>query len=94
MIIIISLIINEFHIFLAESAGNSVDSAALYTLPKHFRCAAHTLNLVASTDADKAMSSNSTYKKTCRSAFAKARELWNKQSRLLFDMINIINILH
>ena len=44
-------------------------------LPKHMRCAAHTLNLVATTDADKALSKCGIYKKYYRSAFAKAQEL-------------------
>lgn len=50
-------------------------------LPKHERCAAHTLNLVATSDAGKALNNCSTYKKHYRSAFAKAQQLWNKQSR-------------
>ena len=49
-------------------------------LPKHWRCAAHTMNLVASVDTQKAFS-NLNYKKANRSAFAKAVALWNKQQR-------------
>ena len=52
-----------------------------YALPKHMRCAAHTLNLVATVDANKAVEECSLYKKVSRSAFGKAQELWNKQSR-------------
>ncbi|KAA0194063.1 hypothetical protein HAZT_HAZT005998 [Hyalella azteca] len=59
-----------------EQSGNE-----MYVLPQHQRCAAHNLNLVATSDAEKAMTSSSSYKKIYRSAFAKARELWNKQCR-------------
>ena len=45
------------------------------------RCAAHTLNLVATMDAKKALGQCSLYKKVSRSAFEKAQELWNKQSK-------------
>ncbi|XP_042216587.1 uncharacterized protein LOC121862388 [Homarus americanus] len=51
----------------------------LYELPKHLRYTAHTLNLVATTDAEKAFSDNN-YKAN-HSAFGKALSLWNKQHR-------------
>ena len=57
------------------------DGTVGIVLPSHMRCAAHTLNLVATTDADKAPKNCSTYKVLYRSAFAKAHTLWNKQSR-------------
>uniref|UniRef100_T1IRW0 HAT C-terminal dimerisation domain-containing protein n=1 Tax=Strigamia maritima TaxID=126957 RepID=T1IRW0_STRMM len=50
-------------------------------LPPHLRCASHTLNLVATTDAEKALIKSSTYKTICRLAFSKASNLWNKYSR-------------
>ena len=49
-------------------------------LPPHMRCAAHTLNLVASADADKALK-DSTFKTVSRRTMAKAQGLWNAQSR-------------
>lgn len=49
-------------------------------LPSHYRCAAHTLNLIATTDADRA-ELDSAYKKLSRSTFAKCQALWNKFSR-------------
>ena len=49
-------------------------------LPPHYRCAAHTLNLIATTDADHA-ELDSAYKKLSRSTFAKCQALWNKSGR-------------
>ena len=49
-------------------------------LPAHMRCAAHTLNLVATADASAAMLDN-TFKTASRRAMAKAQALWNAQSR-------------
>ncbi|KAF2366176.1 HTH CenpB-type DNA-binding domain [Trinorchestia longiramus] len=53
------------------------------TLPRHIRCAAHTLNLIATTDAAAIMDNpgNQDYKKILHSAFSKAQALWNKQSQ-------------
>lgn len=50
------------------------------TLPEHLRCCSHTLNLVATTDAEKALNDN-TYKKLYRQSMAKATALWNMTSR-------------
>ncbi|CAB4026702.1 transposase, partial [Paramuricea clavata] len=51
-----------------------------YDLPSHQRCACHTLQLIATGDADQA-EENATYKKFSRSAFAKCQALWNLSSR-------------
>ena len=58
-------------------------------VPKHIRCASHTLNLVATTDAGKTLNKFAIYKKYYHLAFAKAQEIWNKQSRSskAFDVI-------
>ena len=56
----------------------SVEDHLEYELPKHWRCAAHTTNLIASVDSEKAFS-NTNYKKAHRCAFGKAVALWNKQ---------------
>ena len=44
-------------------------------LPKHMRCASHTLNLVAITDAGKTLNKCAIHKKYYRSAFAKAQKI-------------------
>ncbi len=49
-------------------------------LPKHFKCAAHTLALVASKDSEKSLA-NPSLKKVARSFLAKARQIWNDQDR-------------
>ena len=58
------------------------DENPAYDLPKHWRCAAHTINLVASVDSQKAFY-DADYKKANRSAFGKAVALWNKQHKVL-----------
>jgi hypothetical protein len=60
-----------------------------YELPSHQRCATHSLNLVSTSDADKA-EQNAAYKKISRSAFGKCQSLRNKYSRstLAADAVN------
>jgi hypothetical protein len=50
------------------------------TLPEHLRCCSHTLNLIATTDAEKALNDKA-YKKLYRQSMAKATALWNMTSR-------------
>jgi hypothetical protein len=56
------------------------DDDSDFYLPPHQRCAAHTLNLVASHDVD-AANDDAVYKKIYRSTMAKCSSLWNKTSR-------------
>lgn len=49
-------------------------------LPLHHQCAAHTLNLIATTDLDKA-ASQGVSRKLYRSAMSKCAAIWNKANR-------------
>ena len=51
-----------------------------YSLPRHFRCAAHRLSLVASKDAENALT-NPTCKRVFRKLMGKLTDLFNKQNR-------------
>jgi hypothetical protein len=64
----------EVEQMLEENSNNS------YNLPVHMRCAAHTFNLIATVDSEKALDDVS-FKSICRKAMAKAQALWNLQSR-------------
>lgn len=75
---------NEFDDIEARDLHDGFDSLGEFlsddlSLPKHRRCAAHTLNLVATTDLKKVPLWS--YQKTCEKAFAKAEALWKKQNR-------------
>ncbi len=56
-------------------------SEGQFSLPPHFRCASHTLNLISCNDIDKWLSSNSDSKIVYRSATAKCAAIWTKASR-------------
>ncbi|XP_042229523.1 uncharacterized protein LOC121871369 [Homarus americanus] len=71
---------------LDESSGLGLD------LPVHMRCAAHTFNLIASVDADKALDSAS-FKSAYRKAMSKAQALWNLQSRSTVAADSILDAL-
>ena len=49
-------------------------------LPPQLKCAAHTLNLIATTDADKAVA-NKSYSRILQGSFGKCQALWNAVHR-------------
>ncbi|XP_031358213.1 uncharacterized protein LOC116181900 [Photinus pyralis] len=61
------------------------------TLPRHFRCASHTLNLIATKDAETALL-DSGYKKIYNSTFAKLTAIWNISHRSTAAADEIENI--
>jgi hypothetical protein len=67
----------EQYITVENVLEHAVDAAVL---PVHMRCAAHTLNLVATADAEKALLDD-TFQAASTTAMRKARQLWNAQSR-------------
>jgi len=68
----------DVHTILTDSINNESSSF----LPKHIRCASHTLNLLATTDFNKLVADESLgCKRLLRSAFAKCSSLWNSVSR-------------
>ena len=59
----------------------------MLSLPSHMRCSAHTLNLVATTDAD-SLDNDSSYERSCTSVFAKAQELITDNERISLSVKN------
>lgn len=69
--------------FIVLAPGTFADSSdeERFYLPSHVRCVAHTLNLLAKGDTDKAFnSSTGTFKGQYRTAIGKVKALWNKIS--------------
>ena len=75
----------------AFQAVGDLDASGLeYQLPSHQRCACHTLQLIATGDADQA-ESDGPYKKLSRAAFAKCQALWNKSSKSVLAAEAVVN---
>ncbi|KAL4088662.1 hypothetical protein QTP88_023749 [Uroleucon formosanum] len=69
-------------LLLGENNTENNEFENLYSLPKHHRCAAHTLNLVATKDFETALLCYQ-YKKQSRSTFAKINDIFNNMKFLL-----------
>lgn len=88
----ISEVLNNEEFNSNQQSNSNWEDTLLYNLPKHHRCASHTLNLIATADIEKAFRSNDdknvtnrcllgAYKKQSRLTFAKCQAIWNKQNR-------------
>ena len=64
----------------ADGVNDDESEEPVIVLPRHMRCCTHTINLVATTDAQKACDDKQ-YKRTHNAAMAKAAALWNLTSR-------------
>ncbi len=64
-----------------DTVLSNPDEASLHSLPAHHRCAAHTLNLISTTDVERDTKHHPGFTKLSRAAFAKCQALWNKQGR-------------
>uniref|UniRef100_A0A3Q3QTL4 HAT C-terminal dimerisation domain-containing protein n=1 Tax=Monopterus albus TaxID=43700 RepID=A0A3Q3QTL4_MONAL len=60
----------------------------LCVLPAHFRCAAHTLNIIANNEIDKWLSSNPESRAVYRSSTAKCLALWTKVASECLEKIS------
>lgn len=68
----------EFVIIGDENYDNEENLDKQHRLPKHLRCASHTLNLICTTDLNKAISDNVSLKLRHSQAMAKCGVLWKK----------------
>uniref|UniRef100_A0A3B3B5W3 HAT C-terminal dimerisation domain-containing protein n=1 Tax=Oryzias melastigma TaxID=30732 RepID=A0A3B3B5W3_ORYME len=62
-------------------ALTSVSDEGHITLPPHYRCASHTMNLISTSDVEKYLTSSPTTKSVYRVTIAKCTALWTKASR-------------
>lgn len=64
-----------------------------YRLPTQHRCAAHTLNLLATTDTENLQKVEGPYRTISRKTFGKCQKLFNKQNQSSLAADKIKNIL-
>ncbi len=64
------------HVHVADILAESSEEGGLYRLPEHLRCAAHTMNLVATVDVRHVLENDSLHKSAIDQ---KANDLWKKQ---------------
>ncbi|XP_065319872.1 uncharacterized protein LOC135927658 [Gordionus sp. m RMFG-2023] len=66
---------------MSSSGLSSYDIIDFDYLPRHRRCSCHTLNLVATQDANKLLLNNEGYRKVYNLAISKCQRLWNLQNK-------------
>jgi hypothetical protein len=74
------------HVHVADILAQGFEEGGLYKLPEHLRCAAHTMNLVATTDVRNVLENDSLHKSAIDQ---KANDLWKKQ-RASTNAVDII----
>lgn len=74
-----------------ENQQSNSRGTSVIQLPPHKRCACHTMNLIATKDAQDA-ESDPQFKKLYRSSTAKATAIWNKSSRSVQTAESIMDI--
>ncbi len=74
------------YVHVADILAQGSEEGGLYKLPEHLRCAAHTMNLVATTDVRNVLENYSLHKSAIDH---KANELWKKQ-RASTNAVDII----
>lgn len=60
--------------------SQDIESSFCFSLPPHQRCAAHTLNLIATVDANDA-EKDAAYKAISKKVFSKCQAIFNKQNQ-------------
>ncbi len=73
-------------VHVADILAQGSEEGGLYKLPEHLRCAAHTMNLVATTDVRNVLENDSLHKSAIDQ---KANDLWKKQ-RVSTNEVDII----
>jgi hypothetical protein len=74
------------YVHVADILAQGSEEGGLYKLPEHLRCAAHTMNLVATTDVRNVLENDSLHKSAIDH---KVNELWKKQ-RASTNAVDII----
>lgn len=65
---------------LGSTSALEQESDTFIQLPPHYRCASHTLDLIAKSDVDKMINTNTNFKKFYRKMLGKCTSIWSKQN--------------
>ena len=82
-------------ILCGSDSSDSTDDNGLVFLPKHARCASHTLNLVATHDMKQIITNTAGVEKSLwQSSMAKCTALWNNVARSTKSADTVESIIH